>query len=68
MLDMGEQAVKNVIPDLPRKDLLFLNVCSYSKWRLKYSKEKIGLLLYHIIKNQCQSQHIAIRAQHIDFL
>lgn len=68
ILDMREQAVKNVIPDLPRKDLLFLNVCSYSKWRLKYSKEKTVLLLYHIIKNQCQSQHIAIRAQHVDFL
>jgi hypothetical protein len=36
VLDIGEQKVKNIIPDLPRKDLLFLDVCSYSKWRLKY--------------------------------
>jgi hypothetical protein len=33
---MGKQAVKTFIPDLPKKDLLFLDVCSYSKWRPKY--------------------------------
>jgi len=65
MLDIGEQAVKNVIPDLPRKDLLFLGVCSYLKWRLKYFQNQTGLLLYHIIKNHCQSQHMSIRAQHV---
>jgi hypothetical protein len=65
MPDMAEPTVKNVIPDLPRKDLLFLDVLVETE---VFPKRKTGLQMYHIIRNQYQSQQMAIRAQNVDFL
>jgi len=68
MLDRGEPAVKNVIPDLPRKDLFFSKCLFLFKMETEVFQRKTGLLLYHIIKNQCHSQHTATTALHVGFL
>jgi len=51
VLDMGWQAVKNGIPEFPRQVLLFLDICSYSKWRLKYFQRENWLAVVSYYQN-----------------